>query len=133
MEGELFKKDLNAVDNHNGVVSHPEIAILECEIKWALGSTAVSKASGCDEIPVELFKFLKNDAIKVLHSLCQQTWKTQEWPGKGQSSSQFPRRVVPKNVLTIGQLHSSPMLVTATEVAQSDLTLCDPVDYILHP
>ena len=110
-----------------------EPVILECKVKWALRSTAVNKASGCDEIPVELFKFLKNDAIKVLHSLCQQTWKTQEWPGKGQSSSQFPRRVVPKNVLTIGQLHSSPMLVTATEVAQSDLTLCDPVDYILHP
>ena len=129
----LYKKYLNEPDYYDGVVSHPEPDILECKVKWALRSTAVNKASGCDEIPVELFKFLKNDAIKVLHSLCQQTWKTQEWPGKGQSSSQFPRRVVPKNVLTIGQLHSSPMLVTATEVAQSDLTLCDPVDYILHP
>ena len=69
MEGELFKKDLNAVDNHNGVVSHPEIAILECEIKWALGSTAVSKASGCNGIPVELFKTLEDDAVKVLHSI----------------------------------------------------------------
>ena len=93
------------------MVSHPEPDILECKVKWALRSTAVNKACGYDEIPAELFKSLKDDAIKVLHSLCQQTWKTQEWPGKGQSSSQFPRRVVPKNVLTIGQLHSSPMLI----------------------
>ena len=72
--------------------------------KWALRSTAVNKASGCDGIPVELFKTLKDDAIKVLHSICQQIWKTQQWPwtGKGHSSSQFPRRVVPKNVLTTG-------------------------------
>ena len=91
----------------------PEPDILECKVKWALRSTAVNKASGCDEISAELFKSLKEDAIKVLHSLCEQIWKTQQWPqtGKRQSSSQFPRRVIPRNVLTIAQLHSSPMLI----------------------
>jgi len=77
---ELYKKDLNEPDNHDGVVSHPEPDLLEYEVKWALGSTAANKASGCSEIPVELFKTLKDDAIKVLHSICQQIWKTQQWP-----------------------------------------------------
>ena len=77
---ELYKKDLNQPDYYNGPVSHPEPDILESEVKWALGSTAVSKASGYNGIPVELFKTLKNDAIKVLHSICQQIWKTQQWP-----------------------------------------------------
>ena len=67
---ELYKKDLNEPDKYDGVVSHPELDILECEVKWALGSTAVNKASGCDEIPVELFKYPEDDAIKVLHSIC---------------------------------------------------------------
>ena len=75
---ELYKKDLNETDYYDGVVSHPEPDILECEIKWALRSSAVNKASGCDKIPAELFKSLKEDAIKVLHSLCQQIWKTQQ-------------------------------------------------------
>ena len=79
--------------------------------RWAVRNTAVNKASGCDKIPAELFRSLKDDAIKGLHSLCQQIWKTQQWPQDWKrSSSQFPRRVVPKNVLTIGQFHSSPML-----------------------
>ena len=69
---ELYKKDLNEQDNNDGVVGHPEPNILECEVNWALGSTAINKASGCDGIPVELFKTLKDDAIKVLHSICQQ-------------------------------------------------------------
>ena len=77
---DLYKKDLNEVDYYNGVVSHPEPDILECEVKWALRSIAVNKASGCDEIPAELFKSLKDDAIKVVHSLCQQIWKTYQWP-----------------------------------------------------
>ena len=76
---ELYKKDLNELDYYDAVVSHPEPDILEHEVKWALGSTAVNKASGCDGIPVELFKTLKDDAIKVLHSVCQQIWKTQQW------------------------------------------------------
>ena len=107
------KKDPNESDNYHGVVSHPEPNILECETKWTLGSTAVSKASGCDGIPEELFKTLKDDAVKVLQSICQQIWNTQQWPqtGKCQSPSQFPRRAELKNVQTTGQLHSSPMLV----------------------
>ena len=69
--------DLRKPDNHDGVVTHLEPDILECEVKWALGSIATNKASGCDGIPVELFQILKNDAVKVLHSICQQIWKTQ--------------------------------------------------------
>ena len=91
---ELYKKDLNEWYCYNGVVSHPEPDILECEVKWALESTAVNKASGCDEIPAELFKSLKDDAIKVLHSLCQKIWKTQQWS----ILIRISRRVVPKNV-----------------------------------
>ena len=77
---ELYKGELNEPDYYNGVVSHLKPDILEREVKWALGSTAVNKASGCNGIPVELFKILKDDAIKVLHSMCQQIWKTQQWP-----------------------------------------------------
>ena len=76
---ELYRKDLHDPDNHNGVITHLEPDILECEVKWALGSITINKASGCDGIPVELFQILKDDAVKVLHSICQQTWKTQQW------------------------------------------------------
>ena len=107
---ELYKKDLNELDYCIGVISHPESDILECEVKWAL-STAVNKASGCDEIPAELFKSLKDDAIEVLRSLKSGRPSSGHRTGNGQSSSQFPRSVVPKNVLTIGQFCSSPMLV----------------------
>ena len=75
---ELYRKDLNELDNHDDIVSHPEPDILECEVKWTLGSIAVNKASGCDGIPIELFKTLKDDAIRVLHSICQKFWKTQQ-------------------------------------------------------
>ena len=77
---ELCKKDLHGPDNHNGVITHLEPDILEHEIKWALGSITVKKASGGGGIPVELFQILKDDAMKVLHSICQQIWKTQQWP-----------------------------------------------------
>ena len=73
---ELYKKDLNDPDNHDGVISYPEPNIMECEVKWALGSIIMKKASGGDGIPVELFQILKDDAVKVLNSICQQTWKT---------------------------------------------------------
>ena len=76
---ELYKKDLHDLDNHDGVISHLEPDILECEVKWALGSFTMNKASGNDEIPVELFQVLKDDAMKVLHSICQEVWKTQQW------------------------------------------------------
>ena len=76
---ELYKKDINETDYYDGVVSHPEPDILECEVKWALGSTAVNKASGYDGIPVGLFKTLKDDAIKVMHPIYQQIWKARQW------------------------------------------------------
>ena len=75
---ELYKKDLHDPDNHDGVITHLEPDILECEVKWALGSITMSKASGGDGIPVELFQILKDDAVKVLHLICQQIWKTQQ-------------------------------------------------------
>ena len=74
---ELYKKDFHDSENHNGVITHLEPDILECEIKWAFGSIATNKASGGDGIPVELLQILKDDAVKVLHSICQQMWKTQ--------------------------------------------------------
>ena len=77
---EEHKKDLHDPDNHDGVITHLEPDILECEVKWALGSTTMNKASGGDGVPVELFQILKDDAVKVLHSICQQIWKTQQWP-----------------------------------------------------
>ena len=77
---ELYKKDLHDPDNHTGVITHLEPDILECEVKRALGSITINKASGGDGIPVELFQILKDDAVKVLHSVCQQIWKTQPWP-----------------------------------------------------
>ena len=77
---ELYKKDLHDPDNHDVVIAHLEPDILECKIKWALGSITTNKASGGDGIPAELFQILKDDAVKVLHSICQQSWKTQQWP-----------------------------------------------------
>ena len=91
------KKYLNDPDNHNGVITHLEPDILECEIKWALESITTKTASGSDGIPVVLFQILKDDAVKVLHSICQQTWKTQQWTGKGQFSFQSQRKAMPKN------------------------------------
>ena len=77
---ELYKKDLRNPDNHNGVITHLEPNILECEVKWALGSITTNKAGGGDGIPLKLFEILQNDAVKVLYSICQQIWKTQQWP-----------------------------------------------------
>ena len=77
---ELYKKDLHDLDNHDSVVTHLEPDILECEVKWALGNITMNKASGGDEVAVELFHILKDDAVEVLHSVCQQIWKAQQWP-----------------------------------------------------
>ena len=77
---ELYKKDLPDPDNHDGVIIHLEPDILECKVKWALGSISMNKASGSERIPVELFQILKDDAVKVLHSIFHQIWKTQQWP-----------------------------------------------------
>ena len=77
---DLYKKDINDLDNHEDMITHLEPDILECEVKWALGIITMNKASGGDGIPAELFQILKDDADKVLHSICQQIWKTQQWP-----------------------------------------------------
>ena len=87
---ELYKKDLHDPDNHNGVITHQEPDILECEVKWTLESVTTNKASGGDGIPVELFQILKDDAVKVLHSICQKIWKTQQWPKDWQRSVFIP-------------------------------------------
>ena len=76
----LYKKDLHDADNHDGVIPHLEPDILECEVKWPLESITTNKASGDDGVPVEIFQILKDDAVKVLHPICQQIWKTQQWP-----------------------------------------------------
>ena len=76
----MVQKDFHGPDNHDGVITHLEPDILQCEVKWALGSIITNKASGDDEIPAELFQILRDDAVKVLHSICQQIWKTQQWP-----------------------------------------------------
>ena len=100
-----IQRDLNDPDNHDGVMTHLEPDILECEVKWALGS--ITKSGG-DGIPVELFQILKDDAVKVLHAICQHIWKTQQWP------QDWKRPVfiqIPKNAQTTAQLHSSHTLV----------------------
>ena len=109
---ELYQKDLHDQDNHDGVITHLQSDILECEVRWALGSISMNKASGGDGIPIELFQILKDDAVRVLHSICQQIWKTQQWPQdwKISVSLQSQRKAMPKNVQTTGQLHSFLML-----------------------
>ena len=114
---ELYTKDLHDPDNHNGVISHPEPDILECEVKWAFGSITMNKASGGDGIPVELFQILKDDAVKVLHSICQQIWKTQQWSQdwKRSVSIPIPKRGNPKecsNYCTIALIsHTSKVML----------------------
>ena len=110
---ELYKKGLHDPDNHDGVIIHLEPDILDCKVQWALGSITTNKASGGDGISAELFQYLKDDAVKVLHSICQQMWKTQRWPQdwKSQFSYQFQRKAIRKNAQTTAQLHSSHPLV----------------------
>ena len=103
---ELYKKDLHDQDNYDGVITHLEPDILECEVRWALGSVTMNKASGGDGIPVELFQNLKDDDVKVLHSICQQIWT-----GKGQFSFQSQRKAVLKNAQTNAQ--NSPSQASA--------------------
>ena len=106
------KKDLHDQDNHNGVITHLEPDILEGKVKWALGIITMNKASGGDGIPLELLQILKDDAVKVLHSIYQQIWKTQQWPQDWKMSVLFKsqRKAMPKNVKTTTQLHSSHIL-----------------------
>jgi len=107
----LYKKDLHDPDNHDGVITHiPDI--LECEVKWALGCIIMNKASKSNGIPVKLFQILKDDALKVLHSICQQTWKTQQWPQDWKRSVfiQSLRKAMAKNAQATAHLHSSHTL-----------------------
>ena len=102
---ELYKKELHDQDNHDDVITHLDSDILEGEVKWALESITMNKASGWDGTPGELFQILKDDAVKVLHSICQQIWKTQQWPQdwKSQFSFQYQRKAMPKNAQTTAQ------------------------------
>ena len=90
LTAELNKTDLHDPDHHDGVLTHPEPDILECEVKWALGSITTNNASGGDGIPVELLQILKDDAVEVLHSICQQIWKTEQWPQNWKRSVFIP-------------------------------------------
>ena len=109
---EMYKKDLHDPDNDDGMITHLEPDILECEVKWALGSITMNKASGGDGIPTDLFQILK-DAVKMLHSICQQFGKLSSGhrTGKDQISFQSQRKAMPKNAQTTAQLHSSYTLV----------------------
>ena len=109
---ELYKKDLHDPDNHDGMITHLEPDILECKVKWALGSITTNKASGGDGISLDLFQILNDDAAKVLHSICQQIWKIQQWPQDWKRSVfiPIPKKATPKNSQTTAQLHSSHML-----------------------
>ena len=111
----LYKKDLHDPDNHDGVITHLEPDILECEVKWALGSITRKKTSGGDGIPVELFQILKDDAVKVLNSIYNKFGKLSSGhrTGKGQFSIQPQRKAMPKNVQTTAQLHSSHTLANS--------------------
>ena len=108
-----IQKRYNDLDNHDGVVTLLEPDILECKVKWALGSITMNKASGGDGIPVELFQILKDGAVKVLHSICQQIWKTQQWPRDWKRSVliSIPKKGNAKECSATTQLHSSHMLV----------------------
>ena len=112
---ELYKKDLHDPHNHDGVITHLEPEILECEVKWALESITTNKASGGDGIPVELFQILKDDAVKVLHSICQQIWKTQQGPQDWQRSVFIP---IPKkgNAKECSNYHTTALISHAGKV-----------------
>ena len=110
-----IKKDLYDPDNHDGVITHLEPDILECEVKWALGSITMNKARGGDGIPVELFQILKDDAVKVLHSTCQEIWKTQQWPQYWERTVFIP---VPKkdNAKEFSNYHTVALISHASKV-----------------
>ena len=112
---ELYQKKLHDPDNHDGVITHLEPDILECEVKWALESITMTKAGGGDGIPVELFQTLKDDAVKVLHSICQQIWKTQQWPQYWKRSVFIP---IPKkgNAKECSNYHTIALISHASKV-----------------
>ena len=113
--GELYKKDLHETDNHDGVISHLELDILECEVKWALGSITMNKASRGDGIPVALFQTLKDDAVKVLHSVWQQIWKTQQWSQDWKRSVFIPI-LLKGNAKASSNYHTTVLISYASKV-----------------
>ena len=119
------KKDLHDQDNHDAMITHLEPDILECEVKWALESITMNKACGGDGISAELFQILKDDAVKVLHSICQKIWKTQQWP-------QDWKRSVFISILKKGNDKECSSEKVKVKVAQSYLTLCNPMYYKVH-
>ena len=128
---ELYKKDLHDPDDHDCIITHLEPDILECEVKWALGIITTKKASGGDGIPVELFQILKDDAVKVLHSICQQIWKTQLWPWDWKISVFIP---IPKkgnakecpNYCSIAHiLHTSKVILKILQVRLQQYVNCE--------
>ena len=112
---EMYNKDLHDQDNHDGVIAHLEADIPECEVKWALESITTNKASGGDGIPIEPFQILKDDAVKVLHSICQQIWKTQQWPQDRKRSVFIP---IPKkgNAKECANYHTIALISHASKV-----------------
>ena len=128
---ELYKKDLHDPEKQDGVITHLEPDILECEVKWALGSITTNKASGGDGIPVELFHILNDDAVKVLHSICQQIWKTQQWPQDWKRSVFIP---IPKkgnakecsNYCTIALIsHAGKVMLKILQVRLQENVNCE--------
>ena len=128
---ELYKKDLHDPDNHDGVITHLELDILEYELKWALGRITMKKPSGGDGIPIELFQILKNDAVKVLHSICQQIWKTQQWAQVWKSSVfiLIPKKGNAKecsNYCTIALIsHASKVMLKILQARLQQYTNCE--------
>ena len=125
-----IQKILNDPDNHDGVITYLEPDILECEVKWAFGSITMNKASGGDGIPAELFQNLKDDAVKVLHPVCQQIWKTQQWPQDWKRSVSIPITKT-GNAKQCSNYHTIALISDASKfssVAQLCLTLYDPMD-----
>ena len=128
---ELYKKDLHDPDNHDGVITHLEPHILECEVKWALGNIITNKVSGSDGITVELFQILRDDAVKVLHSICQQIWKTQQWPRDWKRSVfiPIPRKGNPKecsNYCTIApSSHASKVMLKILQARLQQYVICE--------
>ena len=121
---ELYKKDYFDPDNHDGVITHLEPDILECEVKWALGSITTNKDSGGDGIPAELFQILKDDAVNVLHSVCQQIWKTQQWPWDWKRSVfiLIPKRGNAKecsDLCTISLMETKPAVSFSSKVSRN--------------
>ena len=126
--GELYRKDFHDSDNHDGVIAHLEIDILECKVKWALESITTDKGSGGDRIPVELFQILKDDPVKVLHSIYQQIWKTQQWPQDWRRSVfiSIPKKGNAKecsNYFAVALIsHASKVML---KILQASLTVCE--------